>query len=497
MKARPVTQNLPPETLAEVERAFNRQTREDLCLFVQRAFHELHPGTKYLHNWHISAMCEYLMEVYHGNIRDLIINVPPRSLKSIVSTIAFPAWVLGNNPSKQIMAGSYSAALSYDHSVASRRLMESPWYQRMFPSTILAHDQNTKGRFDTTAGGYRMATSIAGSAVGMGADILIADDPQNPKMAASELERNKANEWFVHSFSTRRNSPDQSSRVLVQQRLHQKDTTGYMLELERDQRMNEAEAEEKLTSEGWTVVKFPLVFEKKTIIEVGKFRRVIAAGTQLHPERFSEKTIAKIKAEFGSNMFAGQYMQEPVAAEGGLWKMHWFKRYGEWPPRFERIIQTWDTAGKGEVTSAYSVCVTIGVFEGKYYILDVFRARLDYPELKRKVAALAAHYKPDAILIEDASSGMMLLQELRISSGLPLIAISPHGSDKETRAAAAAPAIEAGLVLLPHTAPWLYDFETEVHYFPNSDFKDQVDAFAQGLNWLKMNAADRYRIRVL
>jgi len=473
---------------AILSREYAAALREDLDIFTKHVFKSLEPGKSFIPSWHIELVSEYLMAQTRGEIKDLIINIPPRTLKTTLCSIAWPAWLLGHDPSKQILSASFSNSLSIRHNQDCRRVVESAWYRQVFPDTIIADDQNTKSFFQTTVNGHKMATSVGSSVIGQGGDHLIVDDPIGADQAESEQVRTSANEWFDKAFTTRRNNPETSTRTVVMQRLQSLDLTGYI----RNKIAKYGEDESS-----WEVVVVPLEAEKKTIIDFGDFFMEREAGDRLQPERFTDRVVRDLKEELGSYVFSGQYQQTPAPAGGGMFKMEWFPRYTE-RPIANRVIQSWDTAGKGETTSAYSVCHTFAETDEAHYLLHVFRGQLSYPQLRAKVTELAEEWDVDALLIEDKSSGEALIQDLNHDTDLPVIAINPEG-DKETRASRVSAMCEAGKVVLPDHAPWLTDWETEITTFPRSAQRDQVDSFSQYLGWQKetRNRIDRYRITVL
>lgn len=446
--------------------AFNALMRTSFSHFTRRVFMELNPGTDYQHNWHIDLMCEYLDAVLQGEIRRLLITIPPRYMKSIVVSTAFPAWVLGHDSTRQILAASYANDLAIKLNVDTRNVVESEWFRRAYPNFQMATDQNEKGYFRTTTGGHRKATTVGSSRIGFGGDILIFDDPLNPKKAASKVERESANSWFDQSFYTRQNNKKTAAIVGVMQRLHQKDLVGHLME-----------------KGGYTLVSIPAVAEKQTIISYGKVNLTREAGDILHPAREGPTEIEEAKITLGTAAFSAQYQQNPTPADGEIFKLSWFRYYRE-APEFIRIIQSWDTAYKADKLNDPSVCTTWGIANNGNYLLDVTRERLIYPDLKVKVMALAGKWNPSAILIEDKASGQSLLQDLGRETSLPVIPIEPEG-DKLTRASVISPTIEAGRCYLPESAPWLHDFLTELATFPNCDNDDQVDSVSQMFSWIK------------
>jgi len=443
-----------------------REQRRSLAAFTKKAFQIVDPGAVYKHNYHIDLISEYLEACYTGDIRKLIINIPPRFMKSIITTVAFPAWVLGQDPQQQIGTASYSSNLATEHSVATRTVMQSLWYQHLFKDTVIAQGSNLKTEYDTTKRGKRWCTSVGGTATGKGGNILIADDPMNPKQALSDTERDNANKWFDQTWSSRLNDPDTGVMIVIMQRLHQDDTTGHLLE-----------------KGGWEHLSLPMEAEHRTVITFPSGREVIREpGELLHEERASANTIQELKTLLGSYGYAGQYQQRPAPIGGGIIKLAWFPRYNVLQSANQGVVHSWDTAQKAGELNDFSAC---SVWHEQYThteLVDVYKKRMEYPELKRRVIAMAARDNPYAILIEDKSSGSSLLQDLRNETSLPVIAIEPT-ADKVTRMSTVAPTCEAGNVHLPESAPWLHDFEAELEAFPNGAHRVQGDCFSQYLNW--------------
>ena len=459
--------------------AFDALLRSRLPVFTRKAFGTVDPGAEYQHNWHVDYIGELLEACTRGEIKRLIINVPPRYLKSVSVTVAWPAWLLGNDPSRKIIAASYSHSLSLKHSTDCRLVIKSDWYGRAFPGVRLAFDQDTKEKFVTTQRGMRYATSVGGSVTGEGGNFLIVDDPHNPMQALSDVQRKQALTWFDQSFASRLNDKKNGVIVLVMQRLHANDLTGHLLE-----------------KGGWYHASLPQVAEEKTVIDFGRVKMIRQPGDPLHPAREDAEAIERLKSDIGSYAWAGQYQQRPVPAEGGMCKAHWLQRYERREEKYLRVVQSWDTAVKPKQINDPSVCTTWGERHGGWDLLQVLVRRLEYPDLKSLVVSQASAWQPDAILIEDKASGQQLLQDLRRESQLPIIAINPE-ADKITRFAACSALIEAGRVYLPTQAAWLTDYEAEILTFPNAAHDDQVDSTSQFLNWMKLSAASSFRIRRL
>jgi predicted phage terminase large subunit-like protein len=446
--------------------------RQDLCQFAARCFYELNPQTELLLNWHLEVIAAKLNAVREGKIQRLIINLPPRHLKSLMASIAFPAWCLGHDPSAQILCVSYAQDLADKLARDCRTVMTSRWYQRIFP-TRLAPQRQAVQEFITTRQGCRLATSTGGVLTGRGANIIAIDDPLKPNEALSDVLRKAANDWFLHTLYSRQNDKRTGAIVIIMQRLHEDDLVGHVL-----------------AQEPWEVVCFPAIAEAdevheiETIWERRCFRR--QKGEALHPERESLETLGRIRRTIGESNFAGQYQQSPAPLGGGLVKVEWFKRYreNERPERFERIVQSWDTANKATELSDYSVCTTWGIKGKNLYLLSVFRRRLEYPDLKRAVRDQQNQFEANVVLIEDQASGTQLIQEL-IAEGCRSVTRYQPGCEKIMRLHAQTGLIENGLVHIPEEAPWLAEYLHEMSVFPKGKHDDQVDSTAQFLDWIK------------
>jgi len=459
---------------------FRAFIKNDFVAFVERAFYELNPQTEFQHNWHIDVIAEALEQCRTGKLRRLIINVPPRSLKSHMTSISFVAWLLGHNPAAQIICASYAQDLSNKLAADCRSLMATDLYQDLFQSTRLATGRSAVHDFTTTAKGSRLATSIDGGVTGRGADFIIIDDPLKPDEALSETQRAAVNNWYDHTLVSRLNDKRTGCIILIMQRLHEDDLVGHVL-----------------AGEQWKLLRFPAIAEKDElhVIETPygprSFRR--RAGEALHKEREPLEILNNVRERLGEYHFAGQYQQDPAPLGGGLVKAEWFKTYTEAdkPTKFELIFQSWDTANKPTELSDYSVCTTWGVKERHLYLLHVFRERLSYPELKRAVQEQAKAFSLQMILIEDKGSGTPLIQEL-ISEGIHAIKKYEPTMDKTMRMNSVTSTIENGFVHLPDTAAWLAEYLHELTIFPKGKYDDQADSTSQALDWVKDSFAEPY-----
>ncbi len=448
--------------------------RRDLGTFIRMAFAELNPGATYQHNWHIDLIADRLTQVYQGKIKRLIINIPPRYLKSISASVAFPAWVLGQDPTKRVITASFSSELADKLGRDCLSLVRSPVYRRLFPKTHISPARKAAYDFTTTKQGYRYAVSTGGSLTGRGADILIIDDPLKPDEASSEAERKRVNDWFDGTALTRLDNKRDGAIVIIMQRLHLDDLVGHVL----------------AKGEDWHLINLPAIAEVEETLTyhvLGQPVTVIRKpDSVLHEARDSRETLEGLRWSMGAARFSGQYQQAPVPAGGGMIKTDWLQCYRQedLPSKFELLIQSWDTASKAHQFNDYSVCVTIGIKNQGAYIVDVYRARLEFPALKQAAIRLYQQYRPNAILVEDKSSGIQLIQELKDIGMYQVVAVKTNG-DKQTRLFRQAVKFENGRVKLPQEAAWKRDYIHELTSFPTAKFDDQVDATTQALDYLE------------
>lgn len=458
---------------ADNRQVYRALLRREFVAFAERCFRQLHPGILFCSGWHIDLIASELAGLRTGS-RQLIINLPPRHLKSLIGSVALPAWLLGHTPSRQIICASYGAELAGKLSRDCRAVMESPWYQELFPNTRL--DRFAVHELTTTAHGTRMATSVEGVLTGRGADLIIIDDPLKPDEALSDTTRERVNDWFDGTLFSRLNDKRTGSIVLIMQRLHEDDLTGHLL-----------------ARGGWDHLVLPAIAEQDESHSISSLfgtRQVgRKAGEALHPTREDLESLANTRRITGEYNFAGQYQQTPAPREGGIIKRAWFNSYGpaDRPERFDLTLQSWDTANKPTELSDYSVCTTWGLAGSRIYLLHVLRKKLDYPGLKRAVREQAELHRADVVLIEDKASGTQLIQELA-QEGTP--GITPYhpdgGMNKQMRLHAQTGVIENGLVFLPAAAEWLDAYLHEVTTFPAGRHDDQVDSTAQALHWITM-----------
>lgn len=476
-----------PNALVDLEAELGARSLRE---FVAMAWHVVEPSTEFVPGFHIDAIMEHLEAISRGEIRNLIINVPPRHMKSLLVSVFWPAWEWIRFPQRRWLYASYGAALSIRDSLKCRRLIESPWYQARWGNVFrLTTDQNTKTRFDNNQSGYRIATSVSGAATGEGGDRIVCDDPHNVQEAESDSVRKGTIDWWDVVMSTRQNDPKTSARVVVMQRCHERDLSGHLLHQGGFEHLvlpAEYEGSSKATSIGWC--------DPRT-----------EQGELLWPARFGPEELASLKRSLGSYASAGQLQQRPAPAEGGMIKRYWFRYWQppgmnlppvsvRMPDGSEKLIpaveiervdaqaQSWDCAFKGHEDADYVVGQVWGAIGSSLILLDQDRRRMDFPATLEAVRRLSGLW-PDSVLklIEDKANGSAVIQSLE--SEIPgIVAVNPEGG-KVARASAVSPLIEAGNVYLPHPdwKPWVTAFIEECAAFPNGAHDDQVDAMSQAL----------------
>jgi predicted phage terminase large subunit-like protein len=445
--------------------------RTDFCAFAQKCFSHLNPGARLDRNWHHEAIGFQLGRVDRGEVTRLIINAPPRSLKSLIGSVAFPAWVIGKRPTTRFICASYSQDLANKHASDFRKIVQSDWYRQVFRTT--APVKETEAEYQTAAGGFRLATSVGGTLTGRGADIIVIDDALSASEAFSEASRERVNEWFGGTLLSRLDDKRTGGIVVIAQRLHQQDLCGFLLE-----------------QGGWKHLNLPAIAPADCSIRLSEFRiHQWIAGEPLDRIREPLPVLDQIKKQLGSGFFPAQYLQDPAPPGGNILKREWLHEY-EVPPTpqaGDEIVQSWDTAMKAGDANDYSVCLTFNVRnKNQYFLIDVFRDRLEFPELAKLVCAHAQKFQANAILIEDKASGTSLIQTAKRIGVQGVVAVKPS-SDKVSRMYGQMSKLES--LYLPRIAPWREDFIEEYLGFPKSKYDDQIDALSQFLQW-RINRED-------
>jgi predicted phage terminase large subunit-like protein len=444
---------------------FQALLAQDLIAFSEFAFGVVRPGLVFKPNWHLEAVAEKLSQVARGEVRRLIITLPPRNLKSLYASVCLPAWFLGHNPSERVVVVSYSDFLSRTHANDFRLLVKHPLYQATFPAMRLERD--TDREITTTKRGKRIATSLEGTLTGLGGNLIIIDDPLKPGDAMSEAVRSRVIEWYRSTLLSRGDDKAATRIVVVMQRVHQGDLVGYLLE-----------------QGGFEVLNLPAIAQRTETFDLGYGRSYTRQkGELLHPDHEPADVLRELKRNMGPIAFSAQYQQSPVPPGGTIIRRRWLTSYDDDDIRSrsgDRIIMSWDIALSEAETGDYSACVVLLRRGEVFYVLEVVRGRLLFEALKRKVIEVKQRYGSATLLIEESPISRGLIQSLREQS----INVTPYkpDTDKRARLISQCDLFEGGSVRLPRRASWLEEFTAELLAFPGRH-DDQVDALAQGLAW--------------
>lgn len=444
--------------------------RRSFYEFSKDCFKELHNGQEWTDNWHIELICERLQREAkrivnrEKRVKHLLINVPPRTLKSELVNVFFSVycWIL--DPSIQFISSSYSASLSISLSTQARRLIESDWFKAHFPNIGISKDENTKSKYTTPEGGLRYSTSTGGTVTGMGGDIIVIDDPQNPQLARSETERNNANMFFDETLRSRLNDPDKGVFIIIMQRLHENDLTGHLLDLE---------------PENWEHICLPA--ELSYNIKPSNLSEHYIDGL-LFPQRLSRTTLDGFKLGLGSYGYSGQYSQKPSPDEGGILKRDWFNVVKEIPQTtIDFFIDTaYTDKSYNDATALMAACW----HRNEIYIKEVKAVRMEFPELVKEIQEFTSsngYNRTSRIYIEPKASGKSIVQQLKKTTGLNVMEDKPPNQDKISRVASVSAVIEAGRVNLLD-GRWIDSFLDECAAFPNAAHDDRVDTLTMCLD---------------
>ena len=404
---------------------------------------------------HLDRIANRLEAVERGECRRFMVNLPPRHGKSTLISQCFPAWFLGRRPSLSIIMATHGAELSERNSRATRELLRD---KRWPFDARLSEDSTSAARWNLVERGGLYAVGVDGSITGRGADLLILDDLQHD--SGTDAERESAWRWYCERAIPRLEPG--ATIVAVGTRFAEDDLFGRLLD--------GPDASE------WEVLRLPAIAEDDD--PMGR-----APGEALWPQRIALDELESRKRSMGSRWFACQFQQSPVPSEGNIVKGAWLKRYEKAPEAFEKVVMALDAAAKTGIANDYSALAVLGVRKDGFYLLDVLRKKVEYPELVRLVRAAYDAHSPSAVYVEDASAGVALIQELKRESRLPIVPVKALGS-KISRVEGITGMLESGRVFLPTEAPWLVEFERELLAFPNAKHDDMVDAFVLALSQL-------------
>lgn len=419
---------------------------------------------------HLELLAGRLEAIERGEIKRLMVIMPPRHGKSELVSLRFPCWYLGKHSTAQLVQAGYAESIALLHSRQARDIFISYETRTLFPEvyyrpehtrqeTVLPERQAAH-EWGTKQGGSYYAVGVGGGLTGRGFDVGIIDDPiKDAEEANSETIRDKVWEWYRTVFRTR--VQPNAAIIIVTTRWHEDDLVGRLLK----------QSKEDHGADQWEILHL----------------KAMENGQALWPERYPLEVLNNIRATIGGRAFESLFQGEPKIAEGNIIKRDWWKYYKE-PPHFTRRIHSWDTAFKAKTENDYSVCTVWGEAANGYYLLDVWRQKVEYPDMKRASTHLYERDRPDAVLVEDKASGQSLLQELKRDTLMPVLAIKVD-VDKVARANAIAPLIEAGKVFLPESAEWIHDFIEELSAFPGAEHDDQVDSVTQALQWMSKGSS--------
>jgi predicted phage terminase large subunit-like protein len=459
------------QTLIDVEREIG--LRGSLHDFVEMAWPIVEPGTAFHNSWYLAMECEHLEAVSRGQIRKLMLNVPPGTTKSLLTSVFWPAWDWIHTPKDRFINASFDANLTLRDARRMLLILRSQWYQErwgnlskapclMMPVDCAATD------FSNLQGGWRFSTSVEGKMTGRHCDIMIVDDPIKPQ-DVSKTTLDSCKRWWHETVPSRFGDQKTARRVMIMQRLHEDDLAGVAMK-----------------EDGWEVLRLPMRFEKASCsyTSLGGDMRT-EDGQLLDPVRFPEEVVKQLEKDMGSRVAAAQLQQRPAPATGAIFQRGWFKHYKAPPARFEHVIQSWDAAFKDTDGSDYVCGQVWGVRGGEYFLLDQVWDHLDMPATCAAIESTMRRW-PKGItkLVEDKANGPAIIQTLK--KKVPgLTEVTPEGG-KESRANAVAPLFEAGNVWFPdpEIAPWVDDFEQEMVTFPFAAHDDRVDACTQALLYL-------------
>ena len=444
--------------------------------FVEEAWQVVEPGTRFVSSWHVKAICEHLEACTRGEISRLVINIPPRCMKSLLVSVFWPAWVWITQPQSRWLFASYAQQLSLRDSLLCRDVLQSPWYQKNWGDRFrLREDQNQKYRFNNNQKGFRLATSIGGLGTGEGGDYIVADDPHNVVDAESDLQRETVLKWWDQSMSTRGNDPRTVRHVVVMQRLHERDLTGHLRE-----------------QGGYEHLCLPMEFEpgRRCVTSLGWKDPRMREGQLLCPRRFAQKEVDELKRRLGLYGTAGQLQQRPAPLDGGLFKRSWFPTVVALPNGYARRVRYWDLAATidGDYTCGVLMSRTS---DDTYYVEDVCRGRWTPSQRDAIIVRTAQSDGPEVKVIleqEPGSAGKSLSEYLiKKLAGFSVQVDRPTGN-KEVRAQPFASQCGISNVSLVD-ADWNHSFLDELCIFPNGRYDDQVDAASGAFAQLARHSA--------
>ena len=418
-----------------------------------------HVWPDFIEGSHHKRIADKFNKLASGEIKRLIINMPPRHTKSEFGSYLLPAWMVGKNPKLKIIQSTNTTELSVRFGRKAKALIDSPEYQKVF-KTKLREDSQAAGKWETAQGGEYYAAGVGSAITGRGADLLIIDDPHSEQDAMNSQALERTYEWYT-SGPRQRLQPG-GSIIVIMTRWNEKDLTGRLLN-----------AQKEVKADQWEIIEFPAI---------------MPSGDPVWPEYWKLEDLESVKASIPLSKWNAQYMQNPTSEEGALIKREWWRpwEHEELPP-LEHVIQSYDTAFMKKQTADYSAITTWGVFRPSeddppnLILVDAVKARYEFPELRRVALEQYGYWNPETVIIESKASGLPLTYELR-KMGIPVINFTPSkGNDKHTRVNAVSPMFESGLIWAPKEMEFAQEVIEECAAFPYGDHDDLVDSMTQAL----------------
>lgn len=466
----------PHSQLSLLQRVQAEKARRSLKEFIQQAWHVIEPTTPFIDGWHIDALVMHLEAVSRGEIRNLLINIPPRHAKSLIVGVFWPMWTWIDQPEKRWLCASYALSLAIRDNRKCKILIESDWFQSRYGDCFyLSKDQKAKSRFENNRRGYRLAVSVGSAATGEGGDILICDDPHNVQDTYSDVKREEALTWWDTTMSSRLNDQKTGAKVLVMQRIRERDLSGHVLE-----------------QGGYTHVCLPAEYEpsRKCTTSIGWSDPRTEEGQLLWPAHIGHKELDRLKITLGFSAYAAQYQQSPSPLGGDIFREETFvyfsahpeyyilhSRYGDKNVARAKcwLFATVDLAASQKTTADYTVISTWAATpDNELLLVEQIRERMTGPEIQRRIALCYQRYRHNFVEIESVAFQLTLVQEMIVRWGVPVRAFTPH-KDKVSRAISASVFYEAGQVYHLQFADYLVDLEKELLGFPKAAHDDTVD----------------------
>ena len=452
---------LPPDVRDRFKKILIKYKEEDKKELAQNDFLAFTKTIwpEFIEGEHHKTIADKFNKLATGEIKRLIVNMPPRHTKSEFASTLLPAWMIGKNPKLKIIQTTHTGELAVRFGRKAKTLIDSPEYQEIF-QTRLREDSQAAGRWETAQGGEYFAAGVGGAITGRGADLLIIDDPHSEQDAMNMTALERAYEWYT-SGPRQRLQPG-GKIVCVMTRWNTKDLTGILLK-------NQSEPK----SDQWDIVEFPAI---------------MPSGKPVWPEYWKLDELESVKASLSLGKWNAQWMQNPTSEEGAILKREWWKDWDkDYIPKLEHVIQSYDTAFMKKETADYSAITTWGIFRenedspAQLLLLDAVKDRFEFPELRRVAKEQYDYWQPETVLVEAKASGLPLTYELR-NMGIPVVNYTPsRGNDKHTRVNSVAPLFESGNIWAPLSKQFAQEVIEECAAFPFGDHDDLVDSTTQAV----------------